>query len=268
MDRKFQFYIVPTPIGNMGDITLRALDVLKNVDIIACEDTRTTQNILNKYNIKTKTVSYHKYNEKKKSEELVNIIKSGKTIALVSDAGTPMVCDPGSVLLKTLHKNNISVTALSGACTLPTFLSQIPRDNEKFIFIGFLPKTNQRTEDLLIKYADENLVFFESPNRLKNTLESIKKTRGNVQVAIGRELTKLYEEVIVDSTENLINHFSNGIKGEIVCMVYPNDCSSDFDTNIKIKKLKDKGFKSKEIASILSVLYNLNKNDIYKMCTE
>ena len=249
----------------MDDITLRAIEVLKDVDIIACEDTRTTQNILNHYDIKTKTVSYHKFNEKSKSDEIISIIKSGKTVALVSDAGTPMICDPGSVLLKELYKNDISVTSLAGPCAVTTFLSQVPRDNEYFTFVGFFPKTTQKAEELLNRYSDTNLVFYESPNRILDTLHLIKAHRGNSGIALGRELTKLFEEIVIDTADNIIEHFKDGIKGEIVCMVYPTENNSDFDTKTKIKQLKDKGFKSKEIATILSTLYNLNKNDVYKL---
>ena len=265
MQRDFQFYIVPTPIGNMSDISYRTVEVLKDVDIIACEDTRTTQNILNHYNISTKTISYHKYNEQSRVEFFLDLIKEGKKIALVSDAGTPMICDPGSVLLKSLRENNVSVTSLPGACAVTTFLSQVPREDEMFIFVGFFPKTSQKAEDLLSKYFDTNLVFYESPNRILETLDLIKKIRGNVCVALGRELTKLFEEIIVDDVENVIEHYKTGIKGEIVCMVYPNNKSDDFDIKSKILNLKQKGFKSKEISTILSTLYNLNKNDVYKL---
>lgn len=264
MQREFQFYIVPTPIGNMSDITLRAIEVLKTVDLIACEDTRTTQNILNHYDIKTKTVSYHKYNEKSKVDELIRFINSGKKIALVSDAGTPMICDPGGVLLEALRKNNISVTSLSGACALTTFLSQIPRENEIFTFVGFFPKTSQKAQELLLEYTKTSLVFYESPNRIIDTLNLIKDVRGNVKIGLGRELTKLFEEIVIDSVNNVLEHFKNGIKGEIVCIVYPNH-DTEFDILTKIKQLKSKGFKSKEIATILSTLYDLNKNDVYKL---
>ena len=148
MTKKFQFYIVPTPIGNIKDITLRAIEVLKDVDLIACEDSRVTQKLLNHYDIKTKTVSYHKYNEHERVNLLLSEIKSGKRIALVSDAGTPLICDPGCILLQELRKNNISVTALTGSCAVSTFLSQVPRDSEEYNFIGFLPKTEKQIQDI------------------------------------------------------------------------------------------------------------------------
>ena len=268
MQREFQFYIVPTPIGNIEDITLRAIDVLKSVDIIACEDTRTTQSLLYKYNIKTKTVSFHKFNEKSKVDEFISMLKNGKKIALVSDAGTPMICDPGSILISELRKNNISITSLAGACAVSTFLSGIPRENEYFSFIGFFPKTSEIAKEIFCKYADTNLIFYESPNRIVETLKLIKEIRGEVKIALSRELTKLYEETVIDSISKVIEYFSSGIKGEIVCMVYPNEKSDEFLFKTKIQSLKDKGFKSKEIATILSTLYDINKNEVYKLSLE
>ena len=140
MVREFDFYVIPTPIGNIQDITLRAIDILKNVDFIACEDTRTTQKILNHYDIRTKCISYHKYNERERVDFFLSELKSGKKIALVSDAGTPMICDPGGVIIEELVKNGFSVTSLPGACAVTTFLSQIPRESEEFTFIGFIPR--------------------------------------------------------------------------------------------------------------------------------
>ena len=124
--KEFDFYIVPTPIGNLGDITLRAIEILKLVDVIACEDMRVTQKLLNHFDIKTRCISYHKFNEKERLESFVEILRSGKKMALVSDAGTPLFCDPGSVLIEELRRNNFSVTALPGANAVATFLSQVP----------------------------------------------------------------------------------------------------------------------------------------------
>ena len=265
MQRDFQLYIVPTPIGNMSDITFRAIEVLKSVDLIACEDSRVTQKLLNHYDIKTKLVSYHKYNEKSRLEEMLKYIDEGKKIALVSDAGTPMICDPGNILITELKKHNIEITSLSGACAIPTFLSQIPRNSEEFSFIGFFPKTTENAKTILLKHATDNLLFYESPNRIIDTLKFIKEIRGEVKIALGRELTKLFEEVITASVTEVIEHFSDGIKGEIVCMIYADENPQDTDITTKIQQLKSKGFKSKEIATILSTLFNLNKNDVYKM---
>lgn len=268
MTREFDFYIVPTPIGNIADITLRGIEILKTVDIIACEDTRTTQKLLNHYNIKTKCVSYHKYNERERVDFFLSELKAGKKIALVSDAGTPMICDPGGIILPELVKNGYAVTSLPGACAVTTFLSQIPRSCEEFAFIGFIPRTESRIKEIIQKHSYINTVFYDSPERILKTLEIIKSIRGDIQMAIGRELSKLFEEVLIDNISNIIDHFNSGIKGEIVCMIYADKDYSDTDLEFKVKTLKSKGFKDKEISAIISALYNVNKNDVYKKALE
>ncbi|MBQ3310723.1 16S rRNA (cytidine(1402)-2'-O)-methyltransferase [bacterium] len=262
MTRQFQFYIVPTPIGNIKDITLRAIEVLKEVDIIACEDSRVTQKLLNHYDIKTKTISYHKYNEYEKVSVISDLLKSGKKVALVSDAGTPLICDPGSILLQELKKNNIKITALPGSCAVSTFLSQVPRNGEEYKFIGFLPKTDKQIRDIYSKNRNDNLVFYDSPNRLVKSLKIIQEISPDVKVAVGRELTKLFEEIVIDSIENVINHFSEEIKGEIVVMIFASNDKENVTIKEKIDILKDRGFKPKDISEILSALYDVNKNEI------
>ncbi len=265
MVREFDFYIVPTPIGNLSDITLRALEILKRVDYIACEDTRTTQKLLNHYNIQTKCISYHKYNEHERVELFLSYLSEGKKVALVSDAGTPMICDPGAVIIEELISNGYTVTALPGACAVTTFLSRIPREGEEFTFIGFMPRSEKQISELASLYAKNNLIFYESPERILSTLKTIKKTRGNVKIALARELSKLFEEVVVNDLDFVLKYYSNGIKGEIVCMIYPSKTSDDNDIEIKIRNLKIKGFKDKEIAVILSTLYDINKNNVYQV---
>ncbi len=264
MTRDFDFYIVPTPIGNIQDITVRAVEVLKYVDLIACEDTRTTQKLLNHYNIKTKSISYHKYNEKERLDFFLKELSEGKKIALVSDAGTPMICDPGAVILPRIIENGYSVTSLPGACAVTTFLSQIPRNSEEFFFIGFIPRTENQIKNIITKYSTQNIVFYDSPERILTTLQIIKKHRGEIKTALGRELSKLYEEVIIDTPSKLIEYFEHGIKGEIVCMIYADSNADLSEMNNKINILKSKGFKNKEISIILSALFDYNKNDIYQ----
>lgn len=268
MTKDVQFYIVPTPIGNLKDITLRAIEVLKSVDIIACEDSRVTQKLLNHYEIKTKTISYHKYNERERVQKFLELLREGKTIALVSDAGTPMICDPGAVLLEELKKNNIKVSALAGASALTTFLPQVPRQGEDFAFVGFLPKTEGQIFALLQKFAHTNLVFYESPNRLLKTLAYVEQFDRHAKVAVGRELTKMFEEIVVDEVKNVIEHYKNNVlKGELVVMVY-NKEGVEFSQNEireKIKLLKKRQFSTKDISTILADLYDLNKNDVYKL---
>lgn len=265
MAREFQFYIIPTPIGNIKDITLRALEIMKEVDIIACEDSRVTQKLLNHYDIKTKTLSYHKYNEKERVSMMLELLNSGKKIALVSDAGTPLICDPGAILLEELRKNNISTTSLTGSCAISTFLSQVPRDSEEYTFVGFLPKSEKQIQELYDKYKYCNMVFYDSPNRLVKTLELIKEVAPEIKVAVGRELTKMFEEIVIDKIDNVINHFKDEVKGEIVAMTFAQIQSEVSEIKDKVEILKQKGFKSKEIAEILSSLYNFNKNDIKQL---
>lgn len=266
--RKFDFYIVPTPIGNIKDITVRAIEVLKEVDLIACEDTRVTQKLLNHYEITTKCVSYHKYNEHERINFFLNTIKEGKSLALVSDAGTPMICDPGGVIVSELLKEGFSVTSLAGACAVTTFLSQLPRENEQFSFIGFIPRTESQIKEVCKQYLAQNMVFYDSPERILKTLKTIRDTRGNVRISLGREITKLFEEVITDNISNVITHFKNEIKGEIVCLVYADEQVQDSDLKFKIQELKSKGFKAKEISVILSTLFEFNKNEVYKLAIE
>ncbi len=265
--KEFDFYIVPTPIGNLKDITLRAIEILKSVDLIACEDSRVTQKILNHFDIRTKCVSYHKYNEKERLNQILDFLKSGQKMALVSDAGTPLICDPGSVIVKELRNNGFSVTALPGANAIITLLSQVSREDEEFTFLGFLPKTDVKIKEIAQKYKSQNVVFYDSPNRIIKTLEIIQQIRPNSTIAFGRELTKVFEEVQVDKIENIINHLKENIsKGEFVVMIFK-DKNITEDDSIKdlIKPLQNKGFSAKDISVILSELYGFNKNQVYKI---
>lgn len=268
MTKDAQFYIVPTPIGNLKDITLRAIEVLKSVDVIACEDSRNTQKLLNHFEIKTKKISYHKFNEHERVKLFLDLLNDGKTVALVSDAGTPLICDPGAVLIEELRKNDIKITSLPGASAVTTFLSQVPKGGEEFAFVGFLPKAEGQILALLQKFSHTNTVFYDSPNRLLKTLEYIKKFNPNAKIAVGRELTKIFEEIVVDKVENVIDYFKNNVlKGEIVAMVYKKEEIEFSRKEIleKIELLKKKQFGAKDISTILASLYNMNKNDVYKM---
>ena len=263
-------YVVATPIGNLNDITLRALDILKNVDVIAAEDTRNTSVLLDKYSITTRLISYHKYSENSRVELFLDYLNQGKSIALVSDAGTPLISDPGAILVESVREQGFKVIPIVGASAVIGLLSAIPRIDEDFKFIGFLPKSEKQILELVEKNQHENLIFYESPNRLLETLETIAKTYPNKKVAIGRELTKKFEEIKVDNILNIINYYKNNVlKGELACMLYKSENNSmDFDLDIQIKKLKKLNLKDKEISSILASLYDLNKNSIYKKCLE
>lgn len=268
--KEYDFYIVPTPIGNLGDITLRAIEILKFVDVIACEDMRVTQKLLNHFDIKTKCISYHKFNEKERLESFIEILRSGKKMALVSDAGTPLFCDPGAILVEELRKNNFTVTALAGANAVATFLSQVPRENEEFVFAGFLPKTKSQILDVFKKSMVSDVVFYDSPNRILNSLEILANAYPDAKVAVGRELTKIFEEIKIGCVKDVINYYKeNVMKGELAALIYKQNSSfSPIELDEKIDILKSKNFKAKEIAVIISSLYNVNKNDVYQRVLE
>ena len=263
-----QFYIVATPIGNLSDITFRAVEVLKTVDYIACEDTRVTKILADKYGFGAKLFDCHKFNEKERSEKVISLIENDKTVALVSDAGTPGISDPGSVLIKVLREKNVEITSLPGACAVTTFLSQLPRDNEEYAFIGFIPRNRKQQEEILAKYRYTNCVFYESPNRLLETLENLEPER---KIAVGRELTKMFEEIKIANVKDIIDYYKNNIlKGEIVVMLYAKEQESESEEELKTKIniLKEDGFSPKDISKIISKLYGENKNKIYKLAIE
>ena len=265
--KEYDFYIVPTPIGNLGDITLRAIEILKSVDVIACEDSRVTQKILNHFDIRTKCVSYHKYNEKERIEQFVELLENRQKIALVSDAGTPLICDPGTVIVKELRNRGFSITALPGANAAITLLSQLSRDDEEYTFIGFMHRTQPKIEEIATENKYKDFVFYESPNRILQTLEYIQNVRPNAKVAFGRELTKVFEEIKIGRIAEIIDYLkSNVVKGEFVCLVFREEkTSEDADLEDKVKLLQNKGFSAKDISVILSELYGVNKNIAYKI---
>ncbi len=268
----FDFYIVATPIGNLSDITLRAIDVLKSVDFIACEDTRVTKVLCEKYGFSAKLFDCHKFNEKERSEKIISLIENGKKIALVSDAGTPLISDPGSALIEELLKRDIKITSIPGACAVTTFLSLLPRKTEEYAFIGFIPRVKKQQIEILTKYRNTNCIFYESPNRLMETLENIKDSFGkDKKIAVARELTKMFEEVKTGCVDEIISYYKeNPLKGEIVVMVFADE-NEDLDSQEiieKIKILKEEGFSPKDISKIISKLYGENKNKIYKLVLE
>ena len=262
-----ELFIVGTPIGNLSDITLRALDVLKSVDIIACEDTRTTRILCDKYDIKTRLISYHKYSEKARSDLILEYLKEGKNVALVSDAGTPLISDPGGVLVDVVRKEGFKVTPICGACAITSLLSSVNRVGESFKFIGFLPRKENQIEEIIKDNKKENLVFYESPKRILETLEVINKICPQREIAIGRELTKKFEEItLLSAFESLKHYSSKEIKGEFVLMLLADTCdASKGEIKEKIEKLKKQGFSNKDIAKILSLLYGFSKNEIYDL---
>ena len=254
-------YIVATPIGNLSDITYRALETLKTADLILAEDTRTSEPLLKKYEIKTRIESYHKFNEKEKVKSLIEKLLNGLNLTLISDAGTPLISDPGNILVEEAIKNDIKVVPVGGISAVTTFLSSISRDGEDFKFVGFLPKTTSQIEKLLKENKNENLVFYESPLRIKETFNIILNLNQDAKFSIGRELTKKFEEIKTDNLKSIIQFYENNpLKGEIVCMLHKTKTENIDIIKEKTLLLKEKGFSQKDTAIILEITDNAHRN--------
>ena len=274
-------YICGTPIGNLEDITLRALRILKEVNLIAAEDTRHTLKLLNHYQINTKITSYYEYNKFKKAPYLVEILKNGQDIALVSDAGMPGISDPGYVLINLALKNNIKIIPVPGVSALITALVVSGLSTDKFVFEGFLPRKIKERKRCFkgIENEERTIIFYETPHRLKRALKDMLEIWGDRKVVIARELTKMYEEIIRGKLSQVLTEISTKeIKGEITLIVQggikkkEND-SIDFlkDECIMqeyLKKLKNQGYSNKDIIKIAQEKINIPKNLIYKKLLE
>ncbi|MEP3389070.1 MAG: 16S rRNA (cytidine(1402)-2'-O)-methyltransferase [Reichenbachiella sp.] len=222
MEFKASLYLVPTPIGNLADITLRALEVLKTVDIILAEDTRTTGTLLKHYDIKSQLKSYHIFNEHKQIEKLIEDFQAGKTMALVSDAGTPAISDPGFLLVRECLKAKIKLECLPGATAFVPALVASGLPSDRFVFEGFLPqKKGRQTRLQALVEETRTMIFYESPHRLVKALKQFGETLGfDRRASVSRELTKLYEETVNGSIQEIIDHFGEQkIKGEIVVII-------------------------------------------------
>ncbi len=220
-----KLFIVPTPIGNLGDITFRAIETLKSVDIILAEDTRTSLKLLKHYKINSKIESYHMHNEHKKADSIINKISEGNTIALISDAGTPSISDPGFLLVRECIKNNIEVECLPGATALITALVISGLPSDKFLFEGFLPAKKGRTKRLKeLSNEKKTIIFYESPHRILKTLKDFSNYFSpEKQVSVSREITKIYENTFRGTIEESIVHFEkNKPKGEFVIVLSTN----------------------------------------------
>ncbi len=220
-----KFYVIGTPIGNLEDITYRAVRIFGEVDLILCEDTRVTINLLNKYGIKKTTMSYHSQSKISKIETILEMIREGKTLALVSDAGTPTISDPGSVLVSKIRENfpEIEIIAIPGASALTSALSISGLPSSEFTFLGFLPhKKGRETLFKEIAITERTVVFYESPHRILKTLESLKKYIPEKKIVIARELTKVFEQIISGNAEEIQKYFDENkdkVRGEFVVMV-------------------------------------------------
>ena len=219
-----KLYLVPTPIGNLADMTFRAVDILKSVDLILAEDTRTSGFLLKHYQITTPAQSFHAHNEHKKVKEAIGMLEAGKNIAQISDAGTPGISDPGFLLVREALANNIEVESLPGATAFVPALIKSGFSCERFIFEGFLPhKKGRQTRIQALENETRTTIFYESPHRLLKTLEQLNEFLGNRNISVSRELTKKFEETVTGSLTEVITYFqSKSVKGEFVIVLEGN----------------------------------------------
>lgn len=271
-----KLYIVPTPIGNLGDITLRSLETLKEVDLIACEDTRVTSKLLNHYKIKKPLINYREHNEREVSDIIIDKIKNGESVALVSDAGMPGISDPGEILIKKCIEKDILVSVLPGASALINALVSSGLDTRRFTFIGFLDKNKNKKRKELEMYKDrqETIIIYESPHRIVDTLKAINEIFKDRSISVSREISKLYEENIRGTANDVLKYLSESkIRGEFVLVI---SGKSIEEINAEIKEsyenltIKDhiikemaKGISKKEAINEVAKIRSIPKKEVY-----
>ncbi len=268
-----KLYVCPTPIGNLGDITLRTIRTLEEVDYIAAEDTRHTIKLLNHLNIKKTLISLHEHNEAFKSKGLIELIRSGHEVALVSDAGMPGISDPGEKLIKQCIENEIEVVTLPGPSAFITALVNSGLDTSTFTFVGFLDRNNKTRKETIeaLKARQETLIFYEAPHRIEKTISELFEILGDRKIVIARELTKKYEQYIRTSLKSLSENPSMlEHRGEIVIIlegaieeVEPEINKEAVEKRIKELLLQD--LSTKEVAKQISTEYKIKKNDAYAL---
>ena len=264
-------YLVPTPIGNLGDITLRSIEILRSSHCILCEDTRVSKNLFEKFEIKAKIISNHKFNEKKNLFKVINLLKKDQIVSLVSDAGTPTISDPGAILVNECIKNNIDIIPLPGASAITTAISA-SGFSDRYFFYGFFPEKEKNFKETLKSLSEINntIVFFISPKKINKIIPNLKKYFANRKILICREISKFYEEYI-RCLVNDLNIFEKEPKGELTIVISDkkkiknnSQILSESDKNV-IKKMINK-LKTKEIVSILNEISKASKREIYNYC--
>ena len=263
-------YVVATPIGNLEDITIRGIRILKEVDLIAAEDTRHTLKLLNHLEISKPMISYHRHNEEIRCENLLKELNDGKNIALVSDAGTPGICDPGEEIIKKCIEEKIKIVPLPGACAMINALITSGISTKEFTFIGFLPLNKKNRQEKLeeIKKSNKTIIIYEAPHKLKSTLCDLEKILEDRKIVLARELTKIHEEYIRGTVREVISKIEN-IKGEIVLIIEGNNKKEENNLNSlsleeHYKFYEDQGLEKKEIIKKIAKDRNVNKNEIYQ----
>ena len=262
-------YIVSTPIGNLDDITFRALDVLKNSDIILCEDTRRSIKLLNHYKIKKKLISYHKFNEKKKLTKIIEYFNEGKILSLISDAGTPLLSDPGRLLVNQCIENGIQVTPIPGVSSITSAVS-VSGFKDQFLFYGFLPKTQNELEKVLnsLSQSDYTQVFFIPSKKINFYIKNFKKYFSGRKIVIAKEITKMHEAFIRKDIDDL-KPIENNLKGEMTTVISERiKKTKSYDEEIIVNKAKKylKKYSLKDTVNLILETEKINKKIIYKLC--
>lgn len=265
-----KLYLVATPIGNLDDITLRAINILKEVDVIAAEDTRHSLKLLNHLEISKPLISYHRHNEDVKTSALIQKLLDGENIALITDAGTPAISDPGEVVVKDAIKNNIEIVPIPGACALINALIVSGLDTREFAFYGFLPinKKLRANKFAELKKEKKTVIIYEAPHKINNTLEDILKELGDVNIVLARELTKIHESFIRGKVSEIIPAVKD-MKGEMIILIEGNSdvVEEDENTNMTIEELyslyEKQGFSKNEIIKKIAKDKGVSKNEIY-----
>ena len=260
-------YIVSTPIGNLDDITLRAIEVLKNSDIILCEDTRRSLKLLNHYKIKKKLIAYHKFNEKKQTSNIIKYFKEGKILSLLSDAGTPLLSDPGRVLVNRCIENDIRIVPIPGASSITSAMSA-SGFKDQFLFYGFLPKTENELEKVLASVSQNSFsqIFFIPSLKINFYLKIFKKYFSGRKLLIAKELTKIHETLYRESIDD-VKLFKNPVKGELTLVISEQDIKKKvLDKEKIVNKIKKylKKYSLKDTVDLILETEKINKNEIYK----
>ena len=268
---KSGLYIVSTPIGNLSDITLRALEVLKKSDYVLCEDTRISKNLLERYEIKSKLIANHKFNEKKNLLKVIDILKSGSIVSLISDAGTPSISDPGAILVNECVSNDIDIFPIPGASAVSSAVS-ISGFNEKYFFYGFFPEKNSKLKEDFERLANLEgcIVFFISPRKFNRSIKDLKHYFSNRKILVCREMTKFYEEYIRTDVETL-EPFKSDPKGELTIVI--SEKVKEKNSSIILKESDKKNIQKmikklsiKDITDLISQNTNVSKKEIYNYC--
>ena len=264
-------YIVSTPIGNLDDITLRALEILKNSDIILCEDTRHSIKLLNHFKIKKKLISYHKFNEKKQLSKVIEYFNQGKILSLISDAGTPLLSDPGKLLVNHCVNKGISIVPIPGASSITSALS-VSGFKDKFLFYGFLPKTENEVEKVLtdLSFNEVTQVFFIPPKKLNFYIKKFKKFYSGRKILIAKEITKIHETFIREDIDKL-KLFKSKIKGELTIVISESiNKMKKYDEEKIVNNIKKylKKYSLKDTVDLIVNVEKINRKKIYDLCLQ